>query len=141
MPYEIHGRYEVRREGDVLFVELHGPWNLECIVEAAEKAWPIILDIQANGPVGVVVVAHGSMLGTMEALKAIRQETGRRGRQDRMAVAWVAAPETEGRQVMPMMLQQAYEGLVVFEAFDALPPAMAWLRARIDAWRAETATS
>ncbi|HZP12576.1 MAG TPA: hypothetical protein VFB36_09155 [Nevskiaceae bacterium] len=138
--YEVHGRFELRREGDLLFLDLHGPWNMECIREAAAQAWPIMLDIQSKGPVGVIVAAHGSMLGTMDAVQAIREETGRRGQQNRMAVAWVAEPSVEGRQVMAMMLQQAYEGLVAFESFDSLSRALTWIREKTDAWRAEAAT-
>lgn len=133
--YEVHGRAEFRSEGDVLFLDLYGPWNMECIREAANTAWPKMDQMMAQGPFGIVVIAHDSLLGTSDAIEAISEETSRRGKLDRVAIAWVADQEIEGRELMVPILEETYAGIATMRPFPAVAPALRWVRQMIDAWK------
>jgi hypothetical protein len=133
--FEVHGRAEFRSEGDVLFLDLYGPWNMECIRDAAGTAWPQMDQMMARGPIGIVVIAHDSLLGTSDAVKAIGEETSRRGKLDRVAIAWVADQGLEGRELMLPILKETYAGIATMQAFPEVAPALLWVRQMIDAWK------
>lgn len=131
--FEVHGRAEFRLEADVLFLDLYGPWNMECIRAAGDSAWPLMNRLMAQGPFGIVVIGHDSLLGTPDAIEAISVETARQGKLDSVAIAWVADPEIEGRELMMPLVEKAYEGIATMQSFFELEPALRWIRQMIDA--------
>jgi hypothetical protein len=113
-------------------VDLHGPWNLECIREAHQKAAPLMEEMHRDGPWGIVVLVHDSMLGTADAIQSFRKDVAQVRKLGRVGVAWVVDPATEGRAVMEPIIEGIYKGVFPVQFFTALPDGKRWIQELID---------
>jgi hypothetical protein len=102
-----------------MIADLHGPWNLECMQDAVRRA--------GTGPVGIIIIAHDSMLGTRDALAEIHDRSLERSTQANIAVAWVAAPDLEGRAMMISVLEEVYRGTLPMRTFTDYASAERWI--------------
>jgi hypothetical protein len=131
--YPAHGRVVQRREGQLLIADLHGPWNIECMQDAVRRANPQIDEMLRAGPVGIIVIAHDSMLGTPDALGEIRERSLERRPAGNIAVAWVAAPEVEGRAMMVTVLEEVYRDTLPMRMFTDCASAERWIKSFMQA--------
>jgi len=130
--YPVHGRVVQRRVGQIMVADLHGPWNLECMQDAVRRANPVIDDMLRTGPVGIIIVVHDSMLGTSDSLDDIRRESAQRSEDGRIAVAWVAHPGIEGRELMVSVLEEVYRGTLPMRIFPDYDSAERWISSFIE---------
>ena len=128
LKYPVHGHVEQRRVGQIMIADLHGPWNLECMQDAVRRADPVVDDMLRTGRVGIIIVVHDSMLGTAESVAEIRGNSAERSRDGRIAVAWVARPDIEGREIMVNALEEAYRGTLPMRTFRDFESAERWIR-------------
>lgn len=131
-----HGWRALDKDGAIAIFHSEGPYNLE-MVQALKTAR------QANeakygpgGRQGTITVVHGSLMMSPEALTAFEDYVlslsipGQRG----LPVAWVVAPDVEGRAVMLPHFERMYAGAGrPWRVFETLDEAMAWLRAQLGA--------
>ncbi|HZP10805.1 MAG TPA: hypothetical protein VFB36_00140 [Nevskiaceae bacterium] len=135
-PYPVHGFVEQRRVGQIMVADLHGPWNLECMQDAVRRANPVIDDMLRTGPVGIIIVVHDSMLGTSDSLAEIRGKSAERSQDGRIAVAWVAHPGIEGRELMVSVLEETYRNTLPMRIFHDVESAERWIQGFIESTRA-----
>jgi hypothetical protein len=127
-----HGRTQWRIDGQLLRSESVGPFNrelAELVGEGLREAFSFLVQ---RGPFAEIAVIHRSAMAGPEVLAALTQgllslvEAGLVPR----ATAFVMAPEVEGHQLMPALLQRSYDqaGWPAFQVFDTVDAAEAWVR-------------
>ena len=139
MAYHSHGRVEFRREGQMLILDLYGPWNLEAMREANDRSGPLMREMQGDGPWGLIVEVHGSMLGTSDAVSQVRRYVTevKKLDLDRVGVAWVVDPSVEGRDLMKPVIQGIYQGMYPLRFFTTLADGQRWIEELIQAAKQE----
>jgi hypothetical protein len=128
-----HGTFKVCLEGQILVQEVEGPWNLEMVEVWAASLTPFALQLEAAGHWAALVVYHGSLLTSPEAIQRMRQViTYSTQSYSEVACAVAANPEVEGYCLGAGIWAPVYEGLAPFQFFDDPAPAKRWLQAKID---------
>ena len=124
------GHYEISREGDIIRVWSSPEFNLEA---ARQYALDMVEQIQQMPPrFGVLVCFDALPVIGPDVEVSMRQSARERAAMGMTAVAFVAT-SPDGMAVARTQWQRIYEGSgVAWEAFDAEPPAMAWLREQMD---------
>lgn len=131
-----HGQVEIWTEGSVVRIEAQGPFNREA-VQAVGRA---MRDLFAERPVGRVfadiLVMRDSLIASPDALAAFEQFLAAMSAAGFApeVVAYVVAPEVEGRSLMLPLFTEIYarHGRE-FAAFECMAEAEAWVRERLAA--------
>lgn len=135
-PFRPHGRIELWADGSVLRFVTEGPFNREAL-DAVRLA---MLDLFATMPAGqrfvILLEVRVSWLCSPDVLQAfgdfLRGMTAA-GRAP-LAVAFVVAPEVEGRSVMLPLISRVYaDNGRDFAVFETEAAAEQWLRERLHA--------
>ncbi|MET0519696.1 MAG: hypothetical protein ABW005_12805 [Burkholderiaceae bacterium] len=134
-----HGRIEFWAEGPVIRVLAEGPFNREA-VQAVGLA---MRDLFASSPRGQrfadLLEFRGSLMASPDALAAFAEFLRAMSAAGTapIAVAFVIAPEVEGRSLMLPIFTQLYaEHQRDFAAFETAAEAQRWLRERLSGARA-----
>ena len=61
-----HGEVCVHREGRILILEGHGPWNVEALQHSTDKAQPILQEL-SGAPWGVMASIYGEPIHVPDA--------------------------------------------------------------------------
>ena len=61
-----HGEVCVHREGRILILEGHGPWNVEALQHSTDKAQPILQEL-SGAPWGVIASIYGEPIHVPDA--------------------------------------------------------------------------
>ncbi|APD85876.1 hypothetical protein BM527_07135 [Alteromonas sp. Mex14] len=61
-----HGEVRVHREGRILILEGHGPWNVEALQHSTDKALPILQEL-SGAPWGVMASIYGEPIHVPDA--------------------------------------------------------------------------
>lgn len=61
-----HGEVRVHREGRILILEGHGPWNVEALQHSTDKAQPILQEL-SGAPWGVMASIYGEPIHVPDA--------------------------------------------------------------------------
>lgn len=121
------GRATFEIHGDIVRLQVEGPWNEQLVVESHAALNDRIAAL-AKGRWGMMVVVSGSMVFGPEAMEAIRRaahdEATKKGR---TATAWVIPPGVGGGSLFRNLVGVIYEPSHPVEVFDAEEPARAWL--------------
>lgn len=132
-----HGHSAMHLEGDVLYIETQGPYNLE-LMAASDLTLRQLLAEQPRALRADIVIVEGSALMAPEVLQAFAQMIARL-HQDGLvsqAVALVAGPEVEGISIMHKLAGEAYAAIgVPFCYFERLEQAQHWIANRLLAAR------
>lgn len=131
-----HGRVELWAEGSVVHIEARGPFNREAVLAVGRA----MRDLFADRPVGRVfadiLVMRDSLVASPDALVAFEQFLAAMSAADfaPQVVAYVVAPEVEGRSLMLPLFSAIYarHGRE-FAAFEGMAEAEAWVRERLAA--------
>ncbi|QPF71917.1 hypothetical protein G8A07_02555 [Roseateles sp. DAIF2] len=129
-----HGQVDIWTEGTIVRLEACGPFNREGVLAMGLA----MRDLFAGAPVGPrfadILEMHQSLLASPDALEAFTGflKTMSEAKTAPVAVAFVAAPEVEGRSLMLPIFARIYaEHGREFAAFETLAEAEAWVRARL----------
>lgn len=126
-----HGVFSLHRDGQVIFIEAAGPWNLELIQQYAHEVLPVTKEVAMGGPWGAIVVVSKNVLFTCDAAAALR-ESGLKARANgRVAVAYVIPRDVEGALLAPGILKHIYDGVVPWNIFTELHEASNWMSSMI----------
>jgi len=130
--FEPHGDTQFLIEGQMLLVELRGPWNAELIDCYDRQSRPLMAGLSAAGRWGVIAITRISTMFTDDGAQRLRDLLRQPSPTlNRAATAFVIAPEVEGYRLCDPLLHEIYDPIAPFEIFESLPPAKAWVRARI----------
>lgn len=122
-----HGEFGLYRDGHILVTTVRGPWNAELVQLWATTAYPYSIEMQADGAWGGIAIITESMLGTPDAMLALRKAVSY-GVQKLGCISYVvvAAPDVDGRGVVESAFKRVFEGLCVSNFFDDYESAKAW---------------
>jgi len=128
-----HGNWRFWAEGDVIYSVACGPFNVEFVQALAAALKDIWASNAFTRKPGHLVQIERSIMASPEMLAAYRTVHERlppgRGA---AAVAFVVAPEVEGREFMLPLFQKIYDDLGRnFRAFETLPEAEAWVQSHL----------
>lgn len=134
--FKPHGRFELRLDGDIVIYRAEGPFNLEAVLALGKARQAVIADWGATGRRAAIVEFHTSMLMSLDALEAYAQ--GMRSHlaqaKPNVAVAWVVAPQLEGRSFMLPYFADIFASIhLPWQAFEHMAEAKAWVQTQLDA--------
>ena len=134
--FKPHGNIDVRVEGNICIFRAEGPFNMEAIVALGKARRAIVENWDNRGRAATIAVFHNSILMTSDALKAYSDGLKAHLTQVKpnVAVAWVVAPDVEGRALLLPYFAEIFANCnVPWQAFEELDAARAWVKARLDA--------
>jgi hypothetical protein len=128
--FSMHGRYDLHVADGIYMVCVVGPLNLECMKGLGKARAAAFAQWQGEVPKVGIAVFHSSMLMSLEALDAytadLRRDLQSTGKWE--ALAWVAGPEVEGRDIMVSRFSKIFaEHHVPWKIFDEIETARAWI--------------
>lgn len=139
-----HGRVTMRFEGDILFYDATGPFNIELVDSLAIAQRDILTTANHQGPWVSVSIMRNSLLASPDAFAryAAMMHAPRPPEFTPLASAYVVGPAVEGRSLM----LPKYEAIHIasgriFQSFEQLDDALAWARSLIDAETMRRATA
>ena len=137
--YAPHGEFSLHIDGDIVFYDATGPFNLEALQALATARSTILADWAIERPVAGIVHWHRSVMMSPEAFAAYREGIAKYHENAKLpvALAWVAAADVEGMALMHQKFEKLFiERKTNFKLFDSLAPARAWVDEHLAAARA-----
>ena len=133
-PFRPHGRVDIWAEGNVMRLDAVGPFNKEVVI-ALGATWNNLFDeMPVHGPFANIIVLRRSVVVSQEVLDAFGEflHANNRAGRGASAVAFVVAPDVEGRSLMLPMFAATYAAAGrLFAAFETEAEADVWVRARL----------
>lgn len=130
-PFRPHGHIAMWGEGPVVHVDATGPFNVEAMQALGLAMSELFALHPLSGVFGDIVEFHCSVMCSPEVVAAyggfLRKNTA--DGHTPAAVAWVVAPQVEGRGIMLPVFQRLYaEHGRRFACFETMDEAQAWMR-------------
>ena len=137
-----HGSVHMWMEGNFLYYESTGPFNVELVDSLAVAQMDILRATQYEGPWASICTILNSAMAPPEALarydKLMRKE--KPPGKEPVATAFVVAPGVEGAKLMLPKFADIYAGIQrPFKCFEQMDEARAWARACMEQARLENA--
>lgn len=132
MHFSIHGEVAFTRQGQILVVDVQGPWNAELIELYKAQSRPYVEALSANGPWGLILILHREAACPPDAIEGIRLgviEQAKNWR--RVCTSYVIAPDVIGYKVMDRVWRNIYRDVMPCEVFERREDALAWTEARL----------
>jgi hypothetical protein len=130
-----HGEFRIWTEGDILYYDATGPFNLEALHALAAARVKIVQQWKPGRRIAALVHWHKSALMSPEAFAAYGQGLERFHESVNLpvALAWVASPDVEGMQLMINKFEELFARRKTnFRLFDDLDAARAWVNQCLD---------
>lgn len=132
MHFSIHGEVAFNRQGQILLVDVQGPWNAELIEMYRAQIQPYVESMVANGPWGLILVLHNEAACPPDAIEGIRKGVMEQARNwQRICTSYVIAPDVIGYRVMDRIWRNIYRDVMPCEIFERREDALAWTEARL----------
>lgn len=131
-PFRPHGRIEIWAEGNVMRLEATGPFNKEAIIALGATWRALFAELPMRGPFAAIIVIRHSIMSSQEVLDAFGDflRSGSQAGHPAAAVAYVAAPDIEGRSLILPKLADLYAATGrLFASFATEAEAEDWMRA------------
>ncbi len=132
--FSLHGRYEIWKEDDTFMVSVEGPFNLESVIAMGKTRHAALTAWGCGGSEAWVVIFQTSMLMSLEALNTYSDGLQRQLQASGpvVALAWVAAPDIEGRSIMLDHFSHIFSRFQVsWKVFEKQSCAKAWVQDRL----------
>lgn len=128
-----HGVSHFEEHGQVLVLRSEGPFNAEHIQSLAPAFREHGGRLQQRGPWATINVVTRSLLSTPEAVEMLRKSAQwTHDHLGRVAAAYVATREVEGRLIMLGEIRGSCAGIMPIEIFEEFAPAEAWALEQIE---------
>jgi hypothetical protein len=134
-PFKPHGSVHMWMDGDFLYYEATGPFNVELADSLAVAQKEILRTTHYQGPWASICTILNSAMASPEALARYDQlmRKPKPPGKEPVATAFVAAPGVEGVKLMLPKFAKIYAGIPrPFRAFDDMEQARAWARTQMD---------
>ncbi len=129
-----HGRSQCERRGQLLLLHSQGPFNAEHVQAVAPMLRAHGTQLATDGPWASINIVSASMLATPEAIEMMRRSAEwSRVELGRVASAFVAGADVEGREIMQIKLRDCYSGVMPVGFFASYADAEAWALEQIEA--------
>lgn len=126
MQLSAHGKYKIERQGNILVVDAHGPFNEVTAAAYVEEMYQAC-NLFAGKPWGLLVTFYGNSVFTPEAEKALIDVTKYRMKHGMIANASVIL-ESSSADIQQMQLRRVYQACnLTFHVFADLNSAKNWL--------------
>jgi hypothetical protein len=128
MKFRPHGKAEFRVEGQLMFIDLEGPWNTELVEQSHVRLADLKAMLTANGKWGLLIIVSNSLLCSLETFDLMRRLVLEDAAQNGYAaVGFVAAYSVEGRGLLEPMFCKLFEGICPVAFFETLDEAKRWI--------------
>lgn len=134
--FKPHGRLEMTREGNLTISHAEGPFNLEAVKALDKARLAALANWEFVGRRATIIVFHSNMLMSPDALDAYAQGLLAHVATVNLpvAVAWVAAPNVDGRAIMMPHFAKIFAQIdAPWREFEDLNEAKAWVKSLMDA--------
>lgn len=133
MKFQPHGRASCRREGNLLVLELEGPWNAELMQQTRQDVRSLKASLPEKAKWGLLVVFSHSLLCSFDSIDVIRNNVQEDARhQGHAAVGFVAARSVEGRGLVDDIFRRIYDGICPMAFFESIDDGKAWVGKYLD---------
>jgi hypothetical protein len=129
-----HGRVDIWAEGNVMRLDAIGPFNKEVVIALGATWNSLFDDMPVHGPFANIITLRRSVVVSQEVLDAFGEflHANNRAGRGASAVAFVVAPDVEGRSLMLPMFAATYAAAGrEFAAFATDAEADVWVRAKL----------
>jgi hypothetical protein len=128
MKFKPHGKADFRVEGQLILIELEGPWNAELVEQIHERVVELKATLIANGKWGLLIIISNSLLCPLETIDTIKRTVLEDAEQNgHAAVGLVAARSVEGRGLLEAWYCKLYDGICPVAFFETLDEAKRWI--------------
>ena len=129
-----HGSVHMWMEGDFVYYEASGPFNVELVDSLAVAQMDILRTTHYQGPWASICTILNSAMAPPEALarydRLMRKE--KPPGKTPVATAFVLSPEVEGAKLMLPKFAAIYSGIQrPFQSFEKIEEARAWAHAHM----------
>lgn len=129
--FKPHGRVQMWVEGPVVYMVAQGPFNQEFVRALAQAREQLFRDSPPPSPHVSVVQVKASIMASPEML-TVYADLVARLKHLPLGIAWVVAPDVEGRDFILPMFERIHQRLGRnFRSFEGLPDAEAWVRGQL----------
>ena len=133
-PFRPHGSVQMWMEGDFLYYESTGPFNVELVDSLAVAQMDLLRTTNYQGPWASICTILNSAMAPPDALaryEALMRKPKPAGKTPG-ATAFVVAPGVEGAKLMLPKFAAIYEGIQrPFQSFERMEDARAWAQAHM----------
>jgi hypothetical protein len=128
MKFRPHGKADFRVEGQLILIELEGPWNAELVEQIHERVVELKATLIANGKWGLLIIISNSLLCPLETIDTIKRTVLEDAEQNgHAAVGLVAARSVEGRGLLEAWYCKLYDGICPVAFLETLDEAKRWI--------------
>jgi hypothetical protein len=128
MSFQVHGDVGIQVVGQVIILNVTGPWNIELVQMSRKLTSPYITQVSERGNWGLIVQLNGSAMCPPDALKLIKEGADKDiNLTKRICTSYAMSPETEGYNLMLPIWHDIYYGKIPFDIFDTLEEAQCWV--------------
>ena len=139
-PFRPHGRIEIWIEdepgGALIYSVAEGPFNPEFIKAFELARNDLVRSREVSKVLGHITQMHTSVMASPDTLEGLHNYLANVRKHGLASgiVAWVVAPDVEGRDLMLPMFERVHtDNGLAFKAFLTLPEAQAWVRSLLAA--------
>lgn len=126
-----HGTFKIWQEGQFMMIEGSGPWNLQSL-EASAKEAQTAQNTLYGKPWGAIAIIHEQPIHVPDAAKLLVEFVKRDIKNGRVGSA-LLVDECDSPQFAKNHISDIYDRAgEIYEFFDDLGSARAWLQSRID---------
>ncbi|QDL53384.1 hypothetical protein [Rhodoferax aquaticus] len=129
-----HGHFEFEQAHGVVMLNAYGPFNVETVRALGRTRTVGEVQWGFHKPRVALVVFHGSMLMSPDALQAYQEDLVEHFAKvtPPSAIAWVAGPAVEGRLLMCPHFEKIYRDFQIpWQSFETTEQALPWLQAHL----------
>lgn len=133
-PFRPHGSVELWKDGSVVHLVAEGPFNLETVQGVSRAMQELFAKQAPQGRFVDVLEMRTSIMASREVMDAFGRFLAQMSaaKTAPLAVAYVVAPDVEGRGVMLPLFARVYaEHGRRFAAFETMDEARAWALAQL----------
>jgi hypothetical protein len=133
-PFHAHGQIEMWREGPVVRLRAQGPFNREAVIGLERAMRDLLTQDPPPARFGDILELTVSMVTSPESMEEVERflQLMAEHRTPPVAVAYVAAPDVEGRDFMMPLFEALYlKHGRRFGAFETLEQARSWIHQQL----------
>jgi hypothetical protein len=128
MKFKPHGKASCTLDGQLILLDLEGPWNAELMLQIQHDVDSLKASLPTNKKWGLLVIVSNSLLcsfDTIEIIKNVVKEDQRH--HGHAVIGFVVDPVVEGCGIVDVIFRKIYENICPIEFFETMSEARSWV--------------